>query len=147
MSTLKAGKSKAGKEMHYSVGALIERDGKFLLIDRNVPPYGFAGIAGHVDEGESPEEALKREVKEEAGLNVESYELISEEELDWNWCSRGIDVHYWYLFRCEVSGNIKREVREAKSIDWYSKREIKKLSLEEKLEEVWDYWFKKLKII
>ncbi len=147
MRVPKKGKSKEGKEMHYSVGALIERNGKYLLIDRNVAPFGFAGIAGHVDEGESPEEALIREVKEETGLNVENYELIFEEELDWNWCSRGIDVHYWYFYRCEVSGKIKREAKEAKSIDWYPKKEIKKLSLGKKLEAVWEYWFKKLKII
>ncbi len=31
-----------------SVGAIIEKDGKFLMIDRVNPPYGWAGVAGHV---------------------------------------------------------------------------------------------------
>ncbi|MBI5358165.1 NUDIX domain-containing protein [Candidatus Amesbacteria bacterium] len=53
-----------GKLMHYSVGALIKRSDKYLLIDRAIPPFGFAGIAGHIDENETPLQALAREVKE-----------------------------------------------------------------------------------
>ena len=59
MSNPKQGKSKDGKLMHYSVGALIKKDGKYLLIDRVKPPLGFAGIAGHIDEGEDEIKALK----------------------------------------------------------------------------------------
>jgi len=140
MSMPKIGKSKDGKEMHYAVGALIQRNGKYLLIDRVNPPFGFAGIAGHVDEGESKEQALVREVKEESDLKVEDHKLIFEEELNWNRCSRGIGIHYWYLFECETSGEVKGNIAEAKSIGWYALSEVKKL----KLEPVWAYWFKKL---
>ncbi len=137
------GISKNHKEMHYSVGALIEKNGKYLLIDRKIPPLGFAGIAGHIDKGEGKAEALKREVKEESGLMVNNHKLLFEEELDWNWCNKGINVHYWYLFECDVTGEIKQNSIEAKSIGWYAVNEIKKL----KLEPVWEYWFKKLRII
>ena len=47
-----------GNPMHFSVGAVIESGGKYLLIDRDMEPLGFAGIAGHVDEGETPEKAF-----------------------------------------------------------------------------------------
>lgn len=143
MTKPKTSKSSKGEKMHYSIGALIKREGKYLLIDRAIKPYGFAGIAGHVDEGESEIEALIREVREESGLKVEKYKLTDEEELDWNWCSKGVNVHYWYLFECEVSGDIKENKREVKSIGWYGINEIKKL----KLEPSWNYWFKKLRII
>ncbi len=146
-ATPKLGKSKHGKPMHYSVGALIEKDGKYLLIDRNVPPLGFAGPAGHVDEGETAEQALAREVEEESGLKIEKCKLIAEEELDWNWCVKGIGVHYWYLFSCEASGELKRGHRETKSAGWYSIEEIKKLKSEKRLEPVWQYWFEKLGLI
>ena len=132
-----------GKLIHYSVGALIEKDGKYLLIDRNTPPLGFAGVAGHIDENEAPEQSLKREVEEESGLKVEKYELLLDEFVDWSWCNKGVTGHHWYLFECEASGELKRSFRETKSIGWYSKEEIKKL----KLEPVWEHWFKKLKII
>jgi len=107
------------------------------------PPFGFAGLAGHIDECEDKIEALVREVREESGLEVISHELLFEEELDWNECSKGVKVHYWYLFRCNVEGEISQNTRETKSINWYSRKEIKKLDLEP----VWEYWFKKLRII
>lgn len=139
----KQGKSKNGKLMHYSVGALIKKDDKYLLIDRVKPPLGFAGLAGHIDENEDKIQALRREVKEESSLKIDSYKIFFEEELDWNQCSRGVGIHYWYLFECNVSGEIKQNNIETKSIGWYSADEIKKL----KLEPVWEYWFKKLKIL
>lgn len=139
----KLGTTSEGKPMHYSVGAIIKRNQKYLLIDRKNPPFGFAGLAGHIDEGESPEEALVREVKEESNLLVESYKLLFEEELDWNWCKEGVKIHYWYLFQCGTEGKVCIDRKEEKSIGWYSKEEIKHLSLEK----VWRYWFKKLKIV
>lgn len=143
MGIPKVGLSIKKKEMHYSVGALIEMDGKYLLIDRAKPPFGFAGLAGHIDEGETEIEALIREVEEESGLKVEEYKLLFEEEVGWNVCNKGVTGHFWYLFKCEVSGEIKIDSEEEKSIGWYSKKEIKNL----KLEPVWEYWFRKLVII
>lgn len=143
MGTPKAGISSDGREMHYSVGAVIELGGRYLLIDRVKPPLGFAGIAGHVDAGEDVTEALRREVREESGLEVEKYEPLFEEEVGWNVCSRGVPVHYWYLFRCGVSGDVRHNILEAKSIGWYSVEDIRSL----KLEPVWEYWFKKLGIL
>jgi len=143
MAIPKKGKSKSGQPMHYSAGALIKKGDKYLLIDRAIPPFDWAGLAGHIDEGESAAQSLKREVEEESGLKVKNYKLLFEEELDWNWCSAGTQIHYWYLFECEVTGKIKRNYEETKSIGWYSLDEIKKL----KLEPVWEYWFKKLKLL
>ena len=134
---------KNNKKIHFSIGALIQKGDKFLLIDRVEPPFGFAGIAGHIDEGENENEALIREVKEESNLDILSSKLIFEEEVLWNWCGRGGDSHYWYLFKCEITGEMKQEKDEEKSIGWYSIEEIKKL----KLEPVWEYWFKKLNLI
>jgi ADP-ribose pyrophosphatase YjhB (NUDIX family) len=75
MAVPKLGKSKNGKQMHYSVGAVIKRDGKYLLIDRKKPPLGFAGVAGHIDEGEDEIQALFREVEEESGLKIKEYKI------------------------------------------------------------------------
>jgi len=129
--------------MHFSVGALIQKNGKYLLIDRASPPFGFAGVAGHIDEGEEPSEALNRELKEESGLTLKHAAMLIEEEVDGNVCSKGTTIHYWYVYGCEVTGTVKRNLRETKSIGWYSAEEIKKL----KLEPIWQYWFKKLQII
>lgn len=129
--------------MHFSAGAVIRKDGKCLLIDRFIEPFGFAGVAGHIDENETPEQALIREVEEESGLLIKSKKLLLEEELDWNRCSKGVGTHYWYLFECGVEGELKKSEREAKSIGWFDAEEIKSL----KLEPVWEYWFKKLSVV
>lgn len=143
MAEPKVGVSRKGEWMHYSVGALIEKDGKYLLIDRAKFPPGFAGVAGHIDEGEDEHTALEREVMEESGLKVESSNLLFEKELDWNECRRKINTHYWFLFECKASGEIKRNYDETNSIGWYTPKQIKKLNLEP----VWKYWFKRLEII
>lgn len=142
MNTAKQGRSKEGKVMHYSVGAVIERKEKYLLINRANIPYGWAGIAGHIDEGEDPLTALKRELKEESGLTLEKATLLYEEECK-NTCSKGRNIHYWYLYVCQVSGKVLRNERETKAIGWYTKEEVKKI----KLEPIWKYWLKKMKVI
>ena len=128
--------------LHFTVGALIEQDGKYLLIDRALPPLGFACVAGHIDEGEEPINAVKREIKEESNLDAKEVTLVDEETLDWNWCSKGATQHHWCIYKCKVNGKIKRN-EESKSIGWFYPEEIRTL----KLEPSWEYWFKKLKII
>lgn len=132
-----------GVLMHFSVGAVIKSKGKYLLIERNIEPLGFAGIAGHINEGETPEQALYRKVLEESSLKIKSSVLIFEEEVEWNWCRVGVKSHYWYLYQCEVEGKPKNNPEASKSIDWYAPGEIKKL----KLEPVWKYWFEKLGVL
>lgn len=113
------------------------------MIDRAIPPFGFAGLAGHIDPGETESQALKREVEEESGLKIEKCKPLFAEMVSWNWCSKGIKGHFWHLFECEVSGEMETNPREVKAIGWYTPQEIKKL----KLEPVWEYWFKKLGVI
>jgi len=52
------------------VDIIIEKEGGIVLIKRKNPPYGWALPGGFVDYGESLEEAVKREAKEETNLNV-----------------------------------------------------------------------------
>ena len=139
----KIGKSSDGREMHYSAGIIVECKGKYLLMDRINPPPGFACPAGHIDEGENPEVASLRELKEETGITKNKLEFICEEEIPWNYC-KSANVHYWYLYRISVdSEEIIVDKDEAKTMKWFTIEEIENLQLEE----VWEYWFKKLKII
>ena len=128
--------SSSGKEMHTSVGALICREGKYLLVDRAVFPLGWAPVAGHVDVGEELKGALAREVSEEVGLTVVRSSLLHTEEVDGNTCSKSVDVHAWSVFLCDVTGDVVVN-SEVKSFGWFSVDEILQLELED----VWRYFF------
>lgn len=67
------------KSLPHTVLAYIEKDDSYLLLYRNkkdvdVNKNKWIGVGGHVEPGETIEEALKREIKEETGLDVIRYE-------------------------------------------------------------------------
>ena len=59
------------------LAAIVEINGQVLLA-RNAawPPKMFALITGFMEAGESPQEGIAREVKEETNLDVQSFQLI-----------------------------------------------------------------------
>jgi 8-oxo-dGTP diphosphatase len=54
-----------------AVDCIILIDGRALLIHRRNPPHGWALPGGFVEYGESVEEAVRREMKEETGMGLE----------------------------------------------------------------------------
>ena len=56
--------------MQQIVGAIIKQDEKLLMLDRKNFPFGWACPAGHVETGETIEQALVREIKEETNLDI-----------------------------------------------------------------------------
>ena len=60
-----------------TVSAVIERDGKYLMIEEVASGAVVLNQpGGHLESGESPEEAVTREVLEETGCDVACGELI-----------------------------------------------------------------------
>lgn len=58
----------------------IEKDGKYLMLHRtkkknDINKEKWIGVGGKFEEGESPEECVIREVKEETGLILKNYQL------------------------------------------------------------------------
>ena len=58
----------------------IEKGGKYLMLHRvkkhhDINAGKWIGVGGHVENGETPEECLLREVKEETGLELTAYRL------------------------------------------------------------------------
>lgn len=130
------------KKIHRSVGAIIRKDNKYLLMDRAVKPLGFACIAGHVEKGEDPDHALRREVKEESNLEVTSAKLVGEGVIDDVECVLGITQHEWKVYECQVKGMLRPDA-ESLSMGWYTKEQMKNL----KFEPSWEFWLRRLKII
>jgi len=59
-----------------TVDALIELEGGIVLIERSNPPFGLALPGGFVDYGESLEDAVIRETKEETNLDITELKQI-----------------------------------------------------------------------
>ncbi len=147
-----------------SVGMLIWKDKKLLLIERKLFPFGFAPPAGHVDNKGSFENAAKEEVEEEVGLKVTELKPVTEGRKE-NKCRRiGGAWHYWKIYEVRTTGKIRRSEEETKQVGWFSLDQIKSLAdrtndylsgkiSEEKwqkspgIEPAWFEWFKELRII
>ena len=60
--------SRPRRVFHHSAGAVVIEDGRCLLIRRGSE---WAFPKGHLEREESPEDAARREVKEETGIEIE----------------------------------------------------------------------------
>ena len=149
---------------HKSVGMMVWKDEKLLLIERARVPFGFAIPAGHVDGDKTFEESAQRELKEEVGLDAKELRLIMEGRRE-NPCRREDGTwHYWKIFQVVESGDVDRSRDETRQVGWYTKEQIRELGNKtekyrnkEISEEEWEKapglepimydWFKELKII
>lgn len=149
---------------HTSVGMIVQKDGKILLIERANFPKGFACPAGHVDGDETYEISAARELKEEVGLDTTDLQLLIDKRKE-NPCKReGGTWHHWKIYKTEAAGDVVRSLDETKKAGWYSIDETKALAEKTKqylkgeiseeawnenpgLEPVWYEWFQELQII
>lgn len=99
---------------------------KILLVKRNTVPFkGYWALpGGRMDPGETIEQTIVREVKEETGLDVAVVRKIGE------YIERGIKdgVEYEYYPTCflvkTVGGEIKKQESEIQEIQLFSLKEL-----------------------
>lgn len=81
---------------------ILVNDNKILLIKKNSGPYhGKLDLpGGTIEFGERPIEALKREFKEEVGININDCELFDTDSVsfEWNYNDETIKVHHVGIF-------------------------------------------------
>lgn len=85
--------------------------------------YNFP--AGLIDEGETPAEAAKREIKEETGVEIK--EIIK--ELSPSYASQGTSDELMVIVIAKCEGEIAKSCYEDEEIvaKWYDKEEVRKL--------------------
>jgi len=90
----------------------IEKENKYLMLHRTSKKKDgnkdkWIGVGGHFEKGESPEECLLREVKEETGLELTSYQFrgivtfISDEWPDEYMCLYTADRYTGDIGNCD----------------------------------------------
>lgn len=108
------------------VAAVIERNGKCLLGQR--PESGMLGglwefPGGKIESGETPDQALQRELMEECGIEVEVGDLVA--MVDHAYSHFSITLH---VYRCQIlKGRLK--ARHHTELKWVRKVEIAKYPL------------------
>jgi 8-oxo-dGTP diphosphatase len=100
-----------------SAGAVIfNESGQVLLLNHVLRPSSGWGVpGGFIEAREQPEVALKREIREETGLEIHNIKLIS---------LRTIDRHLEIMFRAEASGTpqvLSFEIIEAR---WFDLKDV-----------------------
>lgn len=82
--------------MSKAVRAIIMNDDYILVMFRNKQGSKYTTlVGGRINEGETPEEALVREIREETKLKITNYELVFIEEHDAPYNSQ-------YIYLCDV---------------------------------------------
>ena len=66
---------KIRNDMYFTTLCYLQKDGKYLMLHRtkkkdDINSGKYIGLGGHIEKGESPEECIKREILEEAGILV-----------------------------------------------------------------------------
>jgi ADP-ribose pyrophosphatase YjhB (NUDIX family) len=114
-------------------GCVITKDGKYLLVQEKQPSaYGLWNLpAGHVDKGETIEQAAVREAKEETGFDVAIIKKLIISHND-------AETPVKHAFRAQITGGeLSVQQDELLDVRWMTFQEIAKLNKAGKLREAW----------
>ncbi len=107
----------------------IEKDGKYLMLHRvkkqkDVNKDKWIGVGGHFEPGESPEECLLREVREETGLTLERFSFRGIV----TFCAKGWPTEYMCLYTADRFSGTLAECAEG-TLEWVEKERLMSLNL------------------
>jgi len=113
------------------VGALIEKDGKFLLVQETKPAVKgmWNHPAGWLEIWEDPTEAVKREVKEETGFDFEPQNILgiySFAKLEGGDVHHAVKIIYIGKILGEQGKYWEHEISQTK---WFTPEEIENMDL------------------
>ena len=108
------------KSIHV-VAAIIKKDNQYLIVQRNKNKHlglKFEFPGGKVDENESFESALKREIQEELNIEINIYKKIAEEAYK----DEKIDIILHYYLSSQKNGTIT--LSEHENLAWVEKKDF-----------------------
>jgi 8-oxo-dGTP diphosphatase len=114
-------------------GCVIKHDGKYLLVqEKQSKAYGLWNLpAGHVDKGETLEDAARRETKEESGFEVK---IVGEIGVFHDSAKEA--VKHAYIAQI-VGGKLTIQPNEILDAKWLTYQEIADLNNDHKIRASW----------
>lgn len=111
----------------------IEKDEKYLMLHRvlkknDINKDKWIGVGGHFEKGESPEDCLLREVKEETGLTLTSYRFRGLITFTFSSQGRETDTEYMCLYTANGYEGELISCLEG-NLEWVNKKDIFSLKL------------------
>jgi len=123
-----------GKIEHTSAVRALCYVGHFVLLCRGYGENFLHVPGGHIDSGETPEQALIREVYEELGRPLLSYQFYTTLQYQYVREYDGtLEIQTAYIFRCTIQPNVNEQGNVGKeprlSCEWHPVTEITHLNL------------------
>ena len=110
-----------------------------LLLRDDKPDIPYPNMwdipGGHVDDGETPEECIVREMKEEMDLNLEEFQLLSVMEF-----IDRIEYTFWKKANLDIQSI---NLHEGQKLKWFTEFEVKNTKLAYGFNEIVDDFFTK----
>lgn len=104
---------------HLGAYGIVIKDNKILLIKKVTGPYdGKLDLpGGTIEFCERPEDALKRELLEETGINITKYELYDTDSINVEWYQDNIKIRTHHIGIFYKVLEYKNEIKENIEID------------------------------
>lgn len=111
----------------------IEKDEKYLMLHRvlkknDINKDKWIGVGGHFEKGESPEDCLLREVKEETGLTLTSYQFRGIITFTFSSQGKETDTEYMCLYTANGYEGELISCSEG-NLEWVNKKDVFSLEL------------------
>ncbi len=116
-----------------TVGGLVQDEsGKVLLCDSHKWPGFYTVPGGHVELGETFEDALAREIQEEVGLKVKVEELLSVQQVIYpsEFWKKAHFIFFDYLCKAEGNQTVKVDSNEIQSTVWVRPQEALNMNID-----------------
>lgn len=96
---------------------VVNDDREVLLLNHVLRPFGTWGLpGGFIDRGEQPEEALRREIREEVGIELDGLRLVR---------VRTVGRHIEMIFSANFTGEARVLSREISELGWFGREEVR----------------------
>jgi mutator protein MutT len=119
------------KKPRQTCGGILLRNGKILLGKRNINrlyPDIWDIFGGHIEQNETKEHTLQRELEEELGIVATSIEFL--ESYQDKEPTFGYDyLHHIFIVHSWKGEPVNKNTREHEGIGWFSKEEIENLKM------------------